>query len=263
MKILVIGSWKSGTSILYTSVLKSLTKHIGHFEPGPNHGALNSLEFHQNLTKNVNCVVKSLFWGNTDSHENLGELFSLYDKVVFIYRDPRDWIISTFFYSFYRNHPPEWKSGFDMAYNNTKQKERNPNAHPFHKLHSKCEVENISKIYNPLISLFKVFGGRNVYFLKYEDFVDKDIASLENYLGFTLNQNISVDSSIRRVERTKSYNNWKQWYNNDDVNHYKPVIEKYLMELGYSNDWELETPTELDSTYGSKYMYNLHNNKNI
>ena len=54
-----------------------------------------------------------------------------------------------------------------------------------------------------------------------------------SYLGFSINSQVSVPDELRRVERTKTFENWRRWFTEDDVDTLKSDLSPYLHRLGY------------------------------
>ncbi|MEJ2750679.1 MAG: hypothetical protein P8183_22650, partial [Anaerolineae bacterium] len=97
--------------------------------------------------------------------------------------------------------------------------------------------------------------GDDWFVLKYEDFVDGRTTSLNQYLGFSIDEAASVPADLKRVERTKKYGNWRRWFNQKDVVRFQRELNGPLRQLGYdAADWELESLDSLPPAEGSEYM---------
>ena len=253
-KVLIIGSPKTGTSILTYRIADALPfKPELYFELGGDQ-TLNYVEIHRKKLNDIFVVTKSIFFP-VQSRKDCNKICELYDRVVWIVRDPRDQFISNFFYMWYHIHKPNPQL-FELAYKRTKDKENNPTSIPFHKLHenildanqyfehtygeSQKEISNLKK---------------EIFVLKYEDFVDNKLTELNQYLGLEINPNVEVPKGLNRVVRTKKYGNWRNWFTPEDIPFYKPILEPYLRFFGYDvEDWRLNNPGQLNSKEGSEYM---------
>ena len=256
LKVLLIGLPKSGTTILTYRIAEAFPFEPRiYFEPGGKNG-LNDVQVHKMDRHENFSITKSLFLPLSNIHNKCSEICELYDKIVWIIRDPRDQFVSNFFYRWYFLHRPS-PINFKKSYALTIQKESNPSSVPFLKLHEDCinadqyfkhgwgeSMDQIKKIKSDIL------------LLKYEDFVDNKLESLNEYLELEINENIEVPNHrLMRVARTKKYGNWRNWFTPEDVAFYKPMLSDYLAFFGYDpDDWELNNPEKLSSKEGSEYM---------
>lgn len=258
LKILVIGLAKSGTSILMYRIAGGLNNPIEFFEPRSMLGQ-NDVEFHQRTYEAPRDVITKIIF-HPEQNARLEDIFPSYDKVIWIIRDPRDQLISSYFYQWYNRHQPN-KKAFWKALEKTKQKELHPSTIPFHTLsHSLGNPKKFPRIYEPTIRI--VEDWKNVVFkLRYEDFIIGNVEKLESYLGTTLDMGASVKSHASRVSRSNSTDNWRRWFTPEDVTFYKPLLSPYLKSLGYdSEDWDLTPCERLLAKEGSEYMLALFSN---
>lgn len=256
--VLIVGLNKSGTSILTYVVAGGLQNSTVHFEPG-NFNSLSDLDLHKEITKQSPVVTKSLYYPRHKIND-INRIGHLYDKCIWIVRDPRDVIISAFFYTWYHGHK-QHQSKFDHALSETLKKEMSPDKVPFHHL--------TSIIYDAKTALPHVYGSLaedikqlddNWHIIKYEDLIRKDYKSLEKYLGFKVDKNAKVGQSLKRVERTKKSENWRKWFNLEDVKYYSSLLVPILDSLGYDiSDWNIDQPSSLDPAEGSEYMKAIAN----
>ena len=105
-RILIIGLPKTGTTILTYKIAGSFNSKNIYFEPDNKEG-LNNIKLHRRFCdKNRKPVItKNLYYHNQT--KSLHEIVSLYDKVIWIIRDPRDRVISEFFYRWNKDHNPD------------------------------------------------------------------------------------------------------------------------------------------------------------
>jgi hypothetical protein len=96
--------------------------------------------------------------------------------------------------------------------------------------------------------------GEQFHLLRYEDFVSGNIEALTGYLGFTVTSNVSVPEWIRRVGRTKSGGDWRNWFTGKDVEALRERCTPFLEFFGYPNDWELPRQRRIDPDHGSRYV---------
>ena len=254
-RILIAGLNKSGTSILAFRVAAGLdTKNI-YFEPnGIN--CFTNLDAHLMASEKEKVVTKVLF--HPGVKHRIKKIVNLYDKSIWIYRDPRDVLISAFLYTWHKGHNPNpelFKKALDLV----RRKEENPSSISFFELmEGFYSVPNfLKKNYESLIHVLERFGD-NFFKLRYEDFIDENIDSLNEYLGFKIDHNAEVSEKFKRVSRSRKYGNWKHWFTNADIIKAKELFNPILAQLGYdTNDWSLDPNPKIESKTGSEYMLKL------
>lgn len=258
MKVLIIGLAKSGTSILMYRIAAGLRPCRKYFEPLGHEGQMD-VDFHRKVvTRPKNAVVKIVYHAGLP--ERFDEIIPLYDRVVWIIRDPRDQMISSFFYVWYFRHRPD-SVQFEKSLALTLKKEAAPDSVPFHTLHpSLSNAQRFLSLYRPVIRFVEIFREQ-LHVVRYEQFIRGDTIDLDAYLGFSSDAGVGVNPVVSRVSRTQSAGNWRRWFCPEDVTFYMPLLGPLLKELGYdAADWLLSPQSSLPSAQGSAYMRKLHEN---
>lgn len=264
MNVLIMGRAKTGTTIIAKTIQKSMPSASFLMEP-------KSIERfmvdHQN-----NLVAKIIFehWSE-QPYSRLAllnnELPTQFDKSIMILRDPRDELISRMFY---------------IVYGYVKQgKISRAQLTPWQNIVVKKEMEPLTVSIQDMISVLNETLGIHInlelkntfnYFrfinahneklnyliLRYEDFINNNLQSLEDYLGIQLTEERSVDQFNNRVLRTASYNNWKSYFLQSDLDAFKALHQHEMDAMGYQ-DWELLQTPELNPEHGSLYMSRILN----
>ena len=81
--------------------------------------------------------------------------------------------------------------------------------------------------------------GRGLFHVGYEDVVERRLGAIEEYLGLPLTATREVDPQYRRVARSKTYSDWRNWFLPEDVEFFRPRMAEYMDEYGYGDDWTL------------------------
>jgi len=271
--VIIVGVGKSGTTLLYHLIKEQLAcsdstllleakveqegcgniiskQLIGTFlEPeGPRLGRLLGAD----IVDQIICSIVKTF-----------------DKRIFIIRDPRDNLISRFFwYHSFKNfngYERDFKSSLELI----KQKEQSPCSISFRSLidnlknaqnhfHTKVLLQH-QYIYNEVI---RYILDKNIWkIVKYEDIIQGNMSELEEYLGVKLSKQIDL-LNLNFIGRTKSYDNWRIFLTQEDVDWLKPVYSNSLKELGYNNDdWDLTPVPHLNPLHGSRYVEALYHKR--
>lgn len=256
LNILVIGLAKSGTSILMYRISKGIANAQEYFEPRAEAGQAD-IAFHQEVCRRPgHAVVKIVYHPNQP--EQLQQIIPLYDKVVWIIRDPRDQMISEFFYVWFREHAPAQEL-FLQALARTRQKESDPATVPFYQLAGLVfPPRRQERIYNKVLRVLESLRP-HLFVLHYEDLMGSQLEALHRYLGFSINTRAQVSIHYRRVARSRKADNWRRWFTPEDVAVYQPILHSYLDALGYDpNDWALTPVSALPAREGSEYMIRLY-----
>jgi hypothetical protein len=65
------------------------------------------------------------------------------------------------------------------------------------------------------------------------------------------------DIPEKRVIRSKSYGNWKDWFTPSDVDFFRPLVIEYMQMFGYHDTWELNSNPYIDPSINSQYVMKL------
>lgn len=260
MKILIAGHGKSGTTALFYKIKNSLGKTRCLFEP---------CEYKLDIENNNDPIIAKILLLASDKINY--QSFEGFDKKILIVRDPRDQLISWLLYSVYESNFFSDEKKVEKFVNILKKKEHLP------KTVSVLDIirlyDNLSKETNRDSSLNSTFLDNlmahryfamkyhdkhpDYFVIKYEDLVDNKLNTLENYLGFKLCEESSVDKSLKRVIRTKSYGTWMDWFIEEDVMYFRPLFSDFIEKYEYSNDWRLNTHPSILPKHASKYVISI------
>jgi len=244
--ILITGIPKTGSTALFYSIRSALPDNSNCvFEPS---GSSALIPAKSSAPVLVKCFMK------------VASDFDHFNKKILIIRDPRDQIISQMLYRPFnlvvkKMITPEnkLKSVIDHLLFLLHEKEKNPHKIPVREIH---ELIIPKAIGIPQERLMKYYlKHRNVFVFKYEDFIDKKFDGLNRYLG--LNVSLEDNIPIKRVIRTKSYGNWKDWFTPSDIEYYQVLFEPYMKLFGYNNNWSLNPNPIIDPAMSSLYVEQL------
>lgn len=88
---------------------------------------------------------------------------------------------------------------------------------------------------------------------------------LNQYLGFDIAKDTTATTTavdqkkaFTRTARSMTYGNWKNWFTQDDVIFFRPLLENSLQKLGYMvDDWSINSPQTIDPQTSSQYMIKI------
>jgi len=268
MKILILGTGKSGTTALLYKVAGGLQdcKVFSGGQPG------------KYPSDYENVVYKHTY------EERKGKSFDLfeehlqkehYDRKIWIARDPRDAAVSRMLYrwhklywwhSGYREKKKQYLTHLDLVL----KKEQDPRSIPFQlicrysayngwPISTEEVVEGERFRYERMSDFVKSFG-EEWFLFKYEDMVSKKLHGLNEYLGFQVEEDVEIAQSTgkAKVVRKKGTGDWRHWFTEEDVELFKPAYLSYMELIDYDcNDWTLSKNPVIEPEYSSMYMQSL------
>jgi hypothetical protein len=268
MKILILGTGKSGTTALVYKVAGGL----------PNCRAFSGGQPGKHLGSYENAVYKHTY------EERKGKSFDLYkehlqkehyDRKIWIARDPRDAAVSRMLYRWhklcwwergYTKKKKQYLAHLDLVL----KKEQDPRSIPFHVICRYAgydgwplnteEVVEEERIRYQNMTAFVTTLGEDWYLFTYENMIAKNPSGLNEYLGFKVVDDAEVPSSTGKVKvvRKKSVGDWRHWFTEEDVELFKPAYLPYMELIGYDcNDWAPNPNPVIESKYSSDYMQSL------
>jgi len=258
-QILVAGQAKTGTTALFFKIGNSLlaceeaisnTKFL--FEPTTYSGS-----------KNERVLAKILLHSGLVKFED----FKSFNKKILLLRDPRDQLISSLLYSAQGKTFSSSANKTNLFLTLLEKKEQSPGSVSILELRaalfdSKDSTlqewkKNISR---NLHHFLEIRRRQNDFFsYKYEDFIQGKTQELENFLGFPLTGNATVNKAFKRVVRTKKSGDWQNWFLEEDVCFFRPLFQDFMRELDYEDSWSLPECQVLLPDHGSRYVRkNLH-----
>lgn len=222
MRILIFTSGKTGSSALAGSLQKVLPDHELIFEPS----RLSHIDDGKS-----NIIVKSLAALHYGTEV---DKFPTYDKRIFLVRHPFDRLISALLYA------PFNGNGFDSDENarryldliRLKVEKREPVsviriAELFHELSGfdlmyfigeevRCHKEFTSTYSSDFLTV------------RYEDLIAGNRGEIEEYMGFSLEGELSVPKGFERVRRNCRSGDWTEWFLESDREFFAAKWSEYF-----------------------------------
>lgn len=256
MKILIAGLSKTGT----TGVLYLVANSMRH-EP--------RIIFEPNVCppdvqdEAGNLIAKVLVGTRLKA-----ETFAQFDKKVTLVRDPRDRFISRLLYS-------QFSAGYLVDVERAREvqrclieKERNPSQVSVRSIlevmgNANAKRDGVADFVAGTEISHGVFDSylrnfHNGLLYRYEDFVSARYSELEDYLGFALTGDARVPDDFGRVTRTQASGDWRNWFTEEDVRIFRPVLAPLLERYGYDpDDWALNAVPAIRCEHCSGYFQRL------
>ena len=262
MKILILGTGKTGTTAMVYKVAGGLPKchafsgglpekHIGDYE-----NTVYKHTYEERKGKNFELYREHL------EKEN-------YDRKIWIARDPRDAAVSRMLYRWHKGH---WghKKQYQTHLELVLKKEKDPASTPFFELCRHTGHNGWPRSVEDVVAEEHVRCDRMHNFVKelgddwflftYEDMIAGNFAALNDYLGFEVKADGEVPplTGQAKVVRKKAAGDWRLWFTEQDVELFKPAYKNYMERIGYDwNDWTLCANPVIEPEYSSVYIQNL------
>jgi hypothetical protein len=262
MKILILGTGKTGTTVMVYKVAGGLPnchafsgghpgKHIGDYE-----NAVYKYTYEERKGKSFQVLQEHL------SNEH-------YDRKIWMARDPRDAAVSRMLYRWHKGFKGK-KKQYEAHLDLVLKKEKDPRALPFVEicrytgqtgwpLTREQVIEEELHRYQQMVKFVKDLGDE-WFLLSFEKMVENDFGALNNYLGFEVQADATVPniSGKAKVIRKKSTGDWRHWFTEEDVELFKPAFLPYMELIGYDlADWAPNPNPSIEPEYSSEYMKGL------
>lgn len=247
-RILITGYPKTGTTVVYHSIRVRLPEgSICQFEP-----ELRQMPFPED--NDLPVLVKSFIPYSVE--------YDSFNKKVLIVRDPRDTFISNLLYKPYnyvlgkiKGNEADTLEVIDTFLGLLKKKEQHPGSVSVRELHQLFEDQEFRVLDGKMIEYYQ--EHKRIFILRYEDFIDGHTRKLEKYLGLEIARDPEIQE--KRVIRSKSYGNWKDWFTSEDVEYYHPKFKEFMDVFGYKDDWTLNESPSIDPSVSSEYVNRIVN----
>lgn len=262
MKILILGTGKTGTTVMVYKVAGGL----------PNCHAFSGGRPGKYVGDYENAVYKHTY------EERKGKGFEVfkahlnkehYDRKIWMARDPRDAAVSRMLYRWHKGikgHKEQYQAHIDLVL----KKEADPDSVPFYEI---CRytghngwprsvdqvVEEEQHRYEQMVKFVNELGS-DWFRFTFEEMVAGQFDALNNYLEFEVQSDATVPSASgkAKVIRKKSTGDWRHWFTTEDVEIFKPAFTPYMELIGYDcTDWTPSPHPVIEPEYASVYMQNL------
>jgi hypothetical protein len=254
--ILVVGQQKTGTTGVYSLIKSALlplrNEYFFSFEPSRGLPLQRVKEQDPALS-----ILTKIMYKNIDNFE-----LDMFDRRVMTVRDPRDTIVSTLLFK------PLLKNIADAVPMSEHQKfiealqkkERDPRAVSILELMEVADQVGYRK-HRPrrlgadYTAMMDIADEQRIHIVRYEDFVDGNVAPLSNYLQLPLNPASSETPSwLMHISRSRGHGAWRDWFTPEDVEHYRPLLRGSMSRMGYADEWELSTAPVIAAATSSAYV---------
>lgn len=257
-KIAIFGQYKTGTTALFTKLRNSL--------PADTRTLFEPLDYTPEAEDAGRWVLAKTILKFPGHPEPVNyDSFLPFDRKLYLIRDPRDWLVSATLFLTQEKvsiYTDDRASGWVMDY--LHRKEQAPRTLPLKVLLEyilsappAIDLEHFARRTRSLHEWCIQFENRlrrELFSIRYEDFIDGRLAALEDYLEIPLPGHTEVDEAYDHVPRTRSYGNWKNWLLEEDARLFKPFFDPYIRHYGYSQDWRPNDQPVIESQYGSHYV---------
>jgi len=262
MKILILGTGKTGTTVMVYKVAGGL----------PNCHAFSGGRPGKYVGEYENAVYKHTY------EERKGKSFEVfkehldqehYDRKIWMARDPRDAAVSRMLYRWHRGYEGH-KQQFAKHLELVLKKEKDPRSVPFSEIcrytgHAGSPrtiaevVDEERHRYQQMTEFVKGLGSDWILY-KFEDMVAQKFDALNQYLGFAVQADATVPSTSGRAKviRKKSSGDWRHWFTAEDMELFKPAYLPYMELIGYDcDDWQPDPNPVIEPEFSSVYLQSL------
>ena len=254
MRVAIFGAYKTGTTALFHLVRNALPRWTRTlfeelvYQPQPLDG------FRGVLAK---VIIDAEPVGVHAS-------FLEFERKVGLVRDPRDWLVSGTLFMVQQvpalhADPGPYRGIIDLL----RRKEADPRS-----LSLKAILEHLTE-HHPEVTMddltewmtdhfrvlvdFEEEAGLH-FVLRYEDLVEGRVDRLAEYLGLPLAWPPAIPATHAHVPRTRSSGSWRNWFLDEDIEFFRPILEPYLLYHGYPPEWEPAAHPSIAPEHCTEYV---------
>jgi hypothetical protein len=258
--MVVFGQYRTGTTALFYRIKNSLSGEVRTL--------FEVVDYAEEPDDARRDVLAKVILRTPETPDPRGatryERFMGFDKQLYLVRDPRDWLVSGLLFAI-QQEPRVYNDAAALGriVALLSQKERDPRSISLLKIldaillsPSRNSLDSVTAWMRRQHEWLAAFedGLRGHYRITYEDLVDGKLRGLEAYLGFALTGSDDVTAEHDHVPRTKRYGNWRDWFLEEDVAHFRRVFEAYLHRHGYPEEWRLNTAPVIRPEHCTQYV---------
>jgi hypothetical protein len=249
--ILIIGNAKSGTTALYSMIKAALPQALNVYEPSTKN-QFDFIERHASENKLAKSLYDKICYQTT--------MVDFFDCKVHMVRDFRDIVVSYLLYLPLLGGVNEKSSFMQGFVGLLKEKESNPGSVSLRKISNYLEKNGIrvptSDDYKLALKYSRHYEKNlsNSFLIKYEQLLANDLTELESYLGFGISRKAELSPHLSYNARQKKSGVWKDWFTDEDVEYYMPLLQPLIREYNYIDDWTLPKIQKIESQFSSEYI---------
>lgn len=274
MRVVIYGLARSGTTALFYKIRNSLPPDaVCLFEPRAfDPRAVKSRPLARLLRggREPDVLAKVLPFRPSGAADAAS--FDGFDKQILLVRDPRDRVVSRTLYVAYHSAFYHRDAALAAFLGLLKEKEADPRAVPLTELlQTFARLNDDAFSFDDWAADYTRHSVRapldfhdchpGLFVCKYEEMVAGRLGALEAYLGLKLRGKTAVPAEHRRVARTKTSGNWRDWLTPEDVERLRPLMRPYLERYYADADWTLSARPDIPAEFGSGYVLRIVNER--
>ena len=254
--IIIVGQQKTGTTGVYSLVKSALAplaqEYFFSFEP--RRGRPLEQVVRRDPTRSVLTKIMYKHVANFD--------LDMFPRRVMTVRDPRDTIVSTLLFKpLVKKVVTEvGTEQHERFIDGLRAKEADPRSVGIGALMALADDVGY-RHHRPegfageIVQMAEFAQDEGFHVVRYEDFVDHEVADLASYLGLPLDPGAAQTSGwLTHITRSKAHGAWRDWFTPEDVDLYRPLLAEPMRLMGYEDDWELSPEPRIAPATSSEYV---------
>lgn len=256
-RMLITGAPKSGTTALFYKIKPALDTAADCYFKEQDIQRIQRISSYTGLPVLAKIVL---------INKQLAGNHPFFSHTILLIWDPRDLLISALLYesgyhAIWDEPEPVIQGHLQLLW----QKEENSEAVSVRTLWEQMATRTLSlqEFSKRMDYVKKVNEESSAYLFYYEDLIHENFSGLEDYLGFSLQDEATIPEKHHRVIRSKGAGNWRSWFTKEDVTFFKELFNDF-MQTFYPDtitDWKLEKEPKILAEQSSAYVLRLINER--
>ena len=259
MHIAILGQPRTGTTALYTRFCAALPAARALFEP--------SCYVPEPTDCSRDLVVKMLIGALPGQEPAQWSSCLACTHLVLVVRDPRDTLLSAllFFPLWIARQRPEQNLAWVVQWLKHKEHQgRSVSLWPYFvemlRQYGGMDADEASAWYCGQLEAFlkvceMLSGMHTPCVVRYEDMMESrgSFAQLEARIGCLLPA-VPLPQAYRSILRRGTVGEWRQWFTQEDVEYFRPLMQPYLRYHNYADEWTLASSPRINAATSLQYV---------
>jgi len=240
-------SRSGSTAVFYTVKSMMLPSTITYFEPEPN--LFDKECFPAEVLAKV--IVDKLDFSFVQA------LVKKFDQVILLVRDPRDRLVSSMLFAM---HGVDYQH-LQKRMEQLELKRQSPRDISFidlvERIFPQWTRQATVDICQHTVALFSRLNSLDISLqvVRYEDYIVEGMQGLSRLLSLQEQPANELPEKHGYGKRRVTPGDWKNWFTQEDVAFFKPLLDPFLLDFDYSDDWLINENPSIPARHSTDFVW--------